>query len=212
MRNFIAFIALITLSLACTKDPPTTTTELENSDPAPVIAVSEEGLVDPAALNTVGIGDVESQMLLVVSLSKTSFADNISHTEDINKRKENVRATADVSAPYPEKLDVQILNFNNDNYPNDTYRGTVSLYVGKEIVHTFTYIAGEKASQDLESVTVDVMPYLEATAGSSTEIHARCKIEFYKNTKESEVTLDSPAPTDIAPVIKMSNPLRVTFK
>lgn len=212
MRKFITFIALITLSIACTKDAPTSRTEDGLNDTPPVIPIAENGMVDSTALKSVGIGDIESQMRLVVALSNTSFADNIAHTEEKNQRKEVARATADVSAPYPEKLDINILNFNNDDYPNDTYRGTITLYVNNDIVHTFSYIAGTKASKDLQDATVDIMPHLDATLGSSAQVHARCKIEFYKDTKESDVTLESPAPTDIAPVVKMSNPFRVTFK
>lgn len=211
MYKALSALIIITLITACTNndEPTKPKSEAGNNTAIPDPKATP---ATPTVYDSIGIGDVESQMILYVLLDVSSHSPTVAHSEEENKRDRLARATATVSTPYPETLNVTVYNINADNFPQHAYRATVSLYVGKDIVHTFSYITGKNAKTDQQTAIVDILPHLNASAGSSTEIHARCKIEFYSKTDESTLTLDAPAPDSVLVTTKMSNPLRVTFR
>ena len=211
MHKLLTTLIIITLLTACSNDDEPNNTIYEDA-PNNSMPLTDIGIVDPASLDSIGIGDIESQMVLYVILDESSYSPTIKNLEEKNKRNRLSRASAVVSAPYPEKLNVMILNFNTDNFPGHAYRTTVSLYVGKDIVYTFSYITGKNAKEDVQTKVVDIMPYLKAEPGSSLVIHARGKIEFFSHTDESTLTLETPAPDSISLATKVSSPFVLTFK
>ncbi len=210
MRKVLTSLLLVSLMAACTNDTQPSTPP-EDVD-TPSVTVTDTGIVDTSSMSDIGIGDIESHMNLSVVLHDTSYSPSIVHSEEETKRNRVAKASAEVSAPYPEKLHVLIFNVSAENFPGHAYRATVSLYVGKEIVHTFAYITGKNAKTNIKAEIVDIMPYLNATPGSTAEVHARAKIEFFPGTDETTLTLDTPAPDTIMTATKLSNPFRVTFK
>jgi hypothetical protein len=159
----------------------------------------------------VGIGDIESTMRLSVSLDESSYSSVASHTEEINKIEIMSRASADVASPYPLELNVLLECRNQKNYPGHAFRGTVQLYNGNEIIDTFKFVAGATAMLDVQRRVVNVARLIDVETGGSVLLHARCEIEFFLDTDESTIDLDSPAPAGTTRVTKMGNPLRITF-
>ncbi len=158
----------------------------------------------------VGIGDVESNMRLYVLLDESSYSDTIIHNEEFTKREWIARASIDVASPYPSKLNLMIFNRNIKNYVGHAYRTTVNLYMEEKIIHSFKYIAGRNALTNFKEHPVDVMPVLDPEPGKSILFHVRAEIEFFPNTEEESITLESTVPAE-ATATKMGNPLTLTF-
>lgn len=214
MRNLLTSLLLITFVAACTDN---TIDETSNQNPKPTMAVTDEGVIKANQMNSLGIGDVESQMILSVVLDVSSYSSTVVHREEENKRKRIARAIAVVTAPYPETLNVLVYNSNTENYPGHAYRTTVSLYVGKDladakVVDTYAYITGKSAKNNVQSKIVNILPFLNAASGEEFEVHARAEIEFFENTDDSTLTLESPATSSVTTATKMSNPLDIIFK
>jgi hypothetical protein len=213
MRTFITLLAAMTLAVSCTDSNESnySLSEEANKNTGKPIMLDKDNVVDLTNMNSLGIGDVESQMALAVTLDPSSYSDTVEHSETKNERKRMALASATISAPYPEVLNMNVFNGNAENFPGHAYRGTVKLYVEDKEVESFAYITGKNAKDDLQMKVYDIMSHLEAAPGNSYLVTAKCTIEFYHGVDDKTLTLDSPGPTYSAPTVRMSNPMRVTF-
>lgn len=209
MRHQIFILLIASIFAGCSGDKSNTysidqSAVKETSSSRSAQGASQTGLI-------VGIGDIESNMRLYISLDKSSFSDTIHHNEEFTKLEWIARASIDVASPYPSELKLVIFNRNIKSYRGHAYRTTVNLYMEDKIIHSFKYIAGRDALNDIKRHVVDIMPFIEPEPGKSILLHVRAEIEFFPDTEEESITIESPAPDTVSRATKMGNMLRLTF-
>lgn len=158
-----------------------------------------------------GIGDVESA-LRIETFCKTE-GDNISQQVIENKREIISKAETTVSFPFPDELLIRVGCRSVKDYPEgSSARITLRLYLGNEVIETFTAIFDEAPMADPQYRDFDIMPHLDLSQEDTFLLHSRGEIEYFPKTPASELTVDSEATPDVTRTTKLGNPLRITFQ
>ena len=203
MRVKLFPILLLAILSGCSKDEPNAFS-IDKGAVEETVSISNTGI-------DIGIGDIESNMRLYVLIDESSSSDTVTHSEEFTKLEWLARASIDVSTPYPQELNLMVFNRSVKSFPGHAYRTTVNLYCEDKIIDTFKYITGKNALLDIKEHVVDVMPDLNPEAGKSILLHVRAEIEFFPNTDDESITVDTPAAASVTRTTKMGNPLRITF-
>ena len=202
MRYRICILLIVSLLAGCSGES-SNSYSLDKSADGGTSGATRTGL-------QVGIGDVESNMRLNIALDESSYSDTIRHEEEFTKMEWIARASVDIASPYPSELNILVFSRSVQNFPGNTYRATVTLYLEENIIYTFKYIVGRNALGDIKRNVVDIMPFLDPEPGRSVLLFVRAEIEFFPNTEEETISLDSTIPA-AATATKTGNPLTVTF-
>lgn len=191
------------------------------SDDGPQYSIDESAIeeVFPANPNSTtsgpgihfGIGDVDSALRVEMQLAPSALSGTITQQVQETKLEWVAKTDAQVAFPYPNKLEVGVGVRSVIDYPEHSSRITTNVYVENEIVHTFQFITGKMAIRQQNLEIFDVMPHLDLSETDSVLLHARAEIEFFPNTPEEELTLETPARSDTTRATKLSNPMRITF-
>ena len=157
-----------------------------------------------------GIGDVETSIIVTLTLDEETDFTNVQLEEARTRKMDLAKVDVILQKPYPEELILVLRIKSSDNFVGHAVQVKPHVYFDSKDVALEGFIYGNRAVLDQHAFTVNVFDHLEGNP-SSTLVHAELEINLFLNTDESEITLETPPTKHTQSVTKLSNPVRINF-
>ena len=166
----------------------------------------------PEGLSAVefGIGDVETSLLLGLTISEDGDLTNVEIEEKETTKYEVALVNVKVRKPYPKRLIVNLEIGALDDFAGHAVQIVPHIYVDKVDIEMDGFVYGGSATVRRRDIRIDVLEHLKEDA-STTLIRAELELRLFLNTDASEVTPETPPTPLTQTVTSLSNPVRIDF-
>jgi len=165
---------------------------------------------ETAAAVEYGIGDVESSIVLALTIIDDGDLGNIEIQELETTKYEVALVNAQLQKPYPEELMLNLRIRAYNNFDGHAVKIIPHFFFDEVEVELEGFIYGGTATEGLRNIQIEVFKHLKEGA-PTVLIRAELELSLFLNTDVSEVTVDTPPTALTQSIPLLSNPVRIDF-
>ncbi len=203
MHRLATVLSLFVLLGACSKGPAApaaTPSAAESEAPKPAVAAA-----------SIGIGDVDSSMQILLRVSERSRSATILEQERMTMTNKLTNVAVSVLPPFPGELWLSATIKSLIGFPGHAVLVSVNIFVDEKQVDTFSYVVGEDAHTNPKAHEFDALQGL-ASPPKSMLVRATADVTLYANTAPADLDVNNPPPAGLeAKATILSNPVRIEF-
>jgi len=158
-----------------------------------------------------GIGDVETSILINVTMDESMNSATLHFEEVETKKYEIAIVRVAVAKPYPESLPVIVRLRRWEGFVGHEVQVKPRLYIGEDtVIDLDAFLFGNGVGSSIRETTVDLMEHLDEVP-ESLLVRVEADLNLFLDGADSGITIESPTTPETQSVVRLSNPMRIIF-
>ena len=158
-----------------------------------------------------GIGDVETSILIVLTMDESQESESVQYEEVETKKYEIAIVQTNIVKPYPEKLMLAVKIRTFDAFEEHAVQVKPRIFFGEDkVVDLEGFIFGGDAGRARRQISVDLFEHVQDIPESML-LRVETELNLFMDAGKSGITPETPLTPETRSVIKLSNPMRINF-